>query len=91
MQHIVAFELYDLDGTRQVSPEEMKFVLTAMNNTCSYFGDNTLSKDELDRLVQDIYKDADVSQTGTLSYTEYMNAIAQHPILVQFLENDPKS
>ena len=80
-----------MDGTRQVSPEEMKFVLTAMNNTCSYFGDSTLSKDELDRLVQDIYKDADVSQTGTLSYTEYMTVIAGHPILVQFLENDAKN
>ena len=80
-----SFELYDLDGTKQVKPEEMRFVLTAMNNTCSYFGDKTLTKEEIGRLTDEIFKDADVSQTGALSYSEYMSAVVQHPILVQFL------
>ena len=80
-----SFELYDLDGTKQVKPEEMRFVLTAMNNTCSYFGDKTLTKEEIGRLTDEIFKDADVSQTGALSYSEYMSAVVQRPILVQFL------
>ena len=80
-----SFELYDLDGTKQVKPDEMRFVMTAMNNTCSYFGDKTLTKDEIGRLVDEIFKDADVTQTGALNYEEYMSAVAQHPIMVQFL------
>jgi Ca2+-binding EF-hand superfamily protein len=83
-----AFECYDVDATKQVKAEEMKFILTSMNNTCSYFGDATLTKEELARLVEDIYRDADVSQSGTIAYAEYITALAQHPILVQFLANE---
>jgi hypothetical protein len=79
-----------MDATREVKPEEMIFVLTSMNNTCSYFGDQTLTKDEIKSLVEAIFADADVSQTGSLNYSEYMSAVAQHPILVQFLSNEKK-
>ena len=34
-----SFELYDLDGTGQIRPNEMSFILFSMNATASYFGD----------------------------------------------------
>ena len=34
-----AFELYDVDETGRVKPAEMSFVLNAMNNVASWFGD----------------------------------------------------
>jgi len=80
-----SFTLYDLDATGQIKPEEMAFVLNSMNNTCSFFGDKTLTKKEIDDLVAEIFDRADVSHTGTLSYSEYMTAVAEHPILVEFI------
>ncbi|CAM9340665.1 unnamed protein product [Chrysoparadoxa australica] len=80
-----SFELYDVDGKGQVTPEEMVAVLASMNETASYFGDSVVKKDEIKTLVADIFKEADCSETGTLSYCEYMNAVAAHPILVQFI------
>jgi hypothetical protein len=32
-----------------------------------------------------IFEEADVSGTGSLSYSEYMTAVVNHPILVQFI------
>lgn len=83
-----AFEIYDLDGSGQVRPDEMKFVLTAMNNTCSYFGDIPLSASQITDLVDSIYRTADVSGSGSLPYSDYMVAVGEHPILTSFISNN---
>mmetsp|Transcript_21384 Transcript_21384/g.42709 ORF Transcript_21384/g.42709 Transcript_21384/m.42709 type:complete len:201 (+) Transcript_21384:234-836(+) len=80
-----SFELYDLDGTGQIRPNEMSFILSSMNATASYFGDPVMTSDQIESLVDDIFKTADSSGTGTLSYSEYMTAVAEHPVLVSFI------
>jgi Ca2+-binding EF-hand superfamily protein len=55
-----AFELYDIDGTGSLKPPELSFILTAMNNVASYFGDPVMSSEQIEELVEDIYKDNDI-------------------------------
>jgi hypothetical protein len=40
-----------------------------MNNTCSFFGDKTLVKKEIDILVAEIFGKADESHAGTIGYS----------------------
>lgn len=60
-------------------------MLQSMVATASYFGDPVVKKEEVKSLVADIFKGADKSNTGTLNYKEYMQAVADHPVLVQFI------
>lgn len=80
-----SFGLYDMDNTGQIRPNEMIFVLTSMNNVASYFGDPVMTHEQIEQLVDDIFKEADVSHSGALSYEEYLAAVSDHPILVQFI------
>ena len=81
-----SFELYDLDGTGQVRPNEMAFVLGSMNATASYFGDPVMTADQVEQLVDDIFRTADADNSGSLSYAEYMTAVSEHPVLVSFVQ-----
>ncbi|KAJ1463089.1 hypothetical protein M885DRAFT_430513 [Pelagophyceae sp. CCMP2097] len=46
-----AFELYDVDDTGRVKPAEMAFVLNAMNNVASWFGDPGMMPEDARRSV----------------------------------------
>lgn len=39
---------------RLISPDEMKAVLHAMNNTVSYFGDDKLGDDHVESMVKEV-------------------------------------
>jgi Ca2+-binding EF-hand superfamily protein len=85
----VSFELFDLDGTKHVSKEEMTTVLRHMNNTVSFFGDDMMADDDIVALVNDIFEKFDVSRDGQLDYAEYMRAVAEHPKIVEFIATSP--
>ena len=63
----------------------MRTILKAMNNTTSAFGDGEMTKEEINELVETIFKESDVNHDEKLEYAEYMDAVAKHPILVQFI------
>ncbi|GMI50485.1 hypothetical protein ScalyP_jg2410 [Parmales sp. scaly parma] len=78
-----SFELYDIDGTGKIKQVEMTFILSSMNATASYFGDPVMTTDEVDALVSDIFKGKE--EGHALTYSEYMTAVAEHPVLVSFI------
>jgi Ca2+-binding EF-hand superfamily protein len=80
-----AFELYDTDKTHTVSKAEMMEVFGHMNDAVSFFGDEKLSHDQVVAIVDKIFADYDHEHNGSLSYTEFMEAVAEHPILVKFV------
>lgn len=67
----------------------MRDVLTHMNSAVSYFGDESMSKERIDELTEDIFDKFDEEKTGQLTYAEYMHAVAEHPILVDFISHSP--
>ena len=83
-----AFELFDMDGKKEISKSEMVTVLSSMNSTASYFGDVEMSKEDIQKLVDEVFAGADASKTGTLNYSEFIRAVEMHPILVQFVSGE---
>lgn len=80
-----SFYLFDMDNSGCISPVEMKQVLDSMNNTVSYFGDEKLTDEAVDKMVAEIFEEHDVNKDGELNFVEYMNAVAAHPTLVSFV------
>ncbi|GMH97765.1 hypothetical protein TrST_g12646 [Triparma strigata] len=79
-----SFELYCGDGMQEVSKQDMENILKHLNTTASWFGDPSLHDDEVSKLVDDVFEKHDAEKSGTLTYSEYMHAVAENPILVQF-------
>ena len=78
--------MYDIDQTGQIKPDEMKFILNALNNSVAYYGDEKkLSSSDIDALVVEVFQESDTSHTGTLSLEEYANAVTKHPILSHYM------
>lgn len=50
----VSFHLFDVDKSGKISKKEMTEVLKAMNNTVSYFGDDKMADDKVDKLVSEV-------------------------------------
>jgi len=80
-----AFELYDIDGLSVVKKAEMTFILRAMNDTASYFGDPVMSQDQIQVLVDEVYEKFDDEENPQgVNYRECMSAIVQHPVVHSF-------
>lgn len=77
-----SFALYATeDGT--ITKEEMVKVLAHTNSAASWFGDPCMSEDEINKLVEEIF--AQHNHDGVLKFADYMEAVAEHPVLVQFI------
>jgi serine/threonine-protein phosphatase 2B regulatory subunit len=79
-----SFKLFDLENTGEITKPELQKMLTAMNSTTSFFGDDGMTATDIDALVDQIFVSCNVSGEG-LNYIEYCNAVAENPILVQFI------
>lgn len=85
---LVSFELYDVDKTGEIKPQEMKFVLNAMNNSIGHFGEKkTLNAQDIEQLVKSVFEESDTTHKGTLSHEEYANAVLNHPILAAYVDS----
>lgn len=84
-----AHELYDVDGVGIVKKPEMTFILRAMNDTASYFGDPVMSQDQIQVLIDEIFEKFDDEENPQgINYKECMTAIVQHPVLVSFVKGE---
>ncbi len=80
--------MYDSDGTARLSALEMKKVLVAMNNTCSFFGDRTLDVKRIDEIIVQLFEEADVDENGKVDFPAYVEQLTKHPSLVSFLTQE---
>jgi len=78
-----SFQLYASEDAT-IKKEDMVAVLKHSNSTASWFGDPCLDDAEVVSLCDDIFKEHG-HESGTLKYADYMKAVAEHPILVQFI------
>ena len=71
-----------------VSKEDMTQILTHLNTAASWFGDPSLEGSEITALVDSVFEKHDAEKNDKLSYSEYMHAVAENPILVQFFSGN---
>jgi len=72
-----------------VKRAEMTFILRAMNDVSSYFGDPVMSQDQIQVLVDEIFEKFDDEENPQgLNYKDCLNAIAQHPVITSFSKGE---
>eukprot|EP01065_Artemidia_motanka_P014818 TRINITY_DN1864_c0_g1_i1.p2 TRINITY_DN1864_c0_g1~~TRINITY_DN1864_c0_g1_i1.p2 ORF type:complete len:210 (+),score=80.32 TRINITY_DN1864_c0_g1_i1:134-763(+) len=80
------FEMYNLAGDDKITEDEMCEAITSMGKCVEleqFSGPQTDAGWQADtkRWVHQVFQEADVSKTGTLSYEEFHSAVENHPVL----------
>eukprot|EP01104_Vermistella_antarctica_P015364 TRINITY_DN5029_c0_g2_i1.p1 TRINITY_DN5029_c0_g2~~TRINITY_DN5029_c0_g2_i1.p1 ORF type:complete len:402 (+),score=92.62 TRINITY_DN5029_c0_g2_i1:152-1207(+) len=83
----LGFVLFDINREGSVTKDEMVRVLSAMNTALT--GASTLKRDvyvfpDVVAFVDDTFENLDVDHDGRLSATEFIQAVRQHPSLLEF-------
>jgi len=80
-----AFEIYDVDRTEMLTPGELESIFAAINATASYLGDAVVTSQQVEIIVEDVFKSPTSAMTkSTITYAEHIEEIASHPIVIQF-------
>lgn len=77
----LSFELFDVDGQKLIKRNEMIEVLSGMNSVASFFGEGTLSKEQIEAMVEKAFE----GQAGGLDKETYYKAIQNSPEVVEWL------
>lgn len=83
----MAFEVFDIDDTCSISRSEMCSVLGSMHHASSTLSGN--SEKSIDEFVDAIFKHADVTGDGLLSYPEFLKAALKCPGIINFDTTEP--
>ncbi|OWF44461.1 calcium and integrin-binding protein 1-like [Mizuhopecten yessoensis] len=71
-----AFKIYDFDGDDEISRDDLKKMVLRL---CPSQKDTELKKQEVDRLVGEILKEADLDNDDRLSFSEFQHVISKAP------------
>ncbi|CAG5128705.1 unnamed protein product [Candidula unifasciata] len=71
-----AFRIYDFDGDDLISDSDLKMVIERL------VGENPLTNDELQQLIDNIMEEADLDDDKTLSFAEFEHVISKAPDFV---------
>ena len=76
-----SFRLYDVNKDGKISREELKTMLAGSVSAFPY----QFSAAELDELVDRTFAESNLNRNNYISYDEYTNVIASHPLMLQQL------
>eukprot|EP00566_Odontella_aurita_P028096 CAMPEP_0113525642 /NCGR_PEP_ID=MMETSP0015_2-20120614/283_1 /TAXON_ID=2838 /ORGANISM="Odontella" /LENGTH=189 /DNA_ID=CAMNT_0000423847 /DNA_START=541 /DNA_END=1110 /DNA_ORIENTATION=+ /assembly_acc=CAM_ASM_000160 len=80
-----AFEIYDIDRSEALTPGDMEAIFAAINATASYLGDAVMTSQQIEIVVEDVFKSPTFAMTkDTIIFADHINEIASHPMVVQF-------
>jgi Ca2+-binding EF-hand superfamily protein len=65
---VLAFEVYDIKGSNDLSRADLRKILHAINHTASYFGDRVLQDSDVEDIVVDLFHL--VSSSNSTDHTE---------------------
>jgi hypothetical protein len=77
----------DVTSTTKGSKEDMKFILKTTNDTCVFFGHPSLSVEDMDVIVEDVFREIELDENGLVNYgaPEFTGAMAEHPSLQPYI------
>lgn len=76
--------LMDTSGSGRITPLNLTKVLTAINSTASYLGDNVLRATEIEEIVRDIYGSSMRQQT--MSHNDVVPRLVMHAKVKKFMD-----
>jgi len=83
----LSFEIYDADRSGTITKENMTSVLIALNRgtemmNATAAGQGDAAQTRIKNIVEDVFKLADKTKNGELTYAEYFKAVLKYPSLV---------
>lgn len=81
---LFSFTVFDENDTGVVMSGDMKKIFTALNSVASFFGDPVVTSSQIKELVIDTFK-LGSNSSEPLRYAEYIDAIASHGVVSQFI------
>eukprot|EP00567_Pseudictyota_dubia_P009846 CAMPEP_0197452212 /NCGR_PEP_ID=MMETSP1175-20131217/31476_1 /TAXON_ID=1003142 /ORGANISM="Triceratium dubium, Strain CCMP147" /LENGTH=194 /DNA_ID=CAMNT_0042985163 /DNA_START=177 /DNA_END=758 /DNA_ORIENTATION=- len=80
-----AFKVYDVDRSGVLTPGDMESIFAAINATASYLGDAVMTSQQIEIVVEDVFKSPTSAMTkDTIVFDDHIDEIASHPMIVQF-------
>ena len=67
----------------------MNFVLGKVNHVLGCCGDATVDKDKIWDIVQGTFEGADLTFTGKLAYTDYVEKIFEQRCVIEYMQEIP--
>ena len=78
-----AFRIYDINGTDYIEPTEVKrFLVTIIADN----PDIHLSDEDLDRIVEETFKQGDLTGDGRINPEEWMALVKRSPGIISFMD-----
>ena len=82
----VAMEMWDEKGTGYLSQAEVQSCFLSMSRTCDYFGDEKMSYEQIEELVQSMFDTCDANLVDLkMRYRDHISDFAVHPIMEIFI------
>ncbi|XP_076073385.1 NADPH oxidase 5-like isoform X1 [Mytilus galloprovincialis] len=72
------FDVFDADGSGTVDKYEMRMVL----KSCTEESSLTLCNEDIDELTSVLFEDADVDNSGEITFDEFQSSLEKHPGLI---------
>lgn len=88
---VLAFEVYDIKGSNDLSRADLRKILHAINHTASYFGDSVLQDSEVEDIVLNLFHFASISnqtehtEVDRVSASQCAEFLLQNDSVVSFL------
>lgn len=80
-----SFQVYDIDRSGVLTPGDMESVFAAVNATASYLGDAVMTSQQIEIVVEDVFKSPTSAMTkDTIIFDDHIDEIASHPCVLQF-------
>ena len=76
----IAFEVFDYENSRLLEKEELKHVITLLNEVLRSFGDKYLDNAQITDFVDSIFTISGRID-GYICYDDYLDVITEHPII----------
>ena len=76
----IAFETFDYENTRLIEKDELKHIITLMNEVLRSFGDRYLELSQIIDFVDSIFTISGRID-GYICYDDYLDAMTEHPII----------
>lgn len=74
-----ALEVFDVHQTGKIKFDDALSILGGINATASYFGDNVITPQSIENVVEKVFKDQ-----NEINYLEQIQSFVDHPFIIQF-------
>lgn len=89
---VLAFEIYDIKGSNDLSRADLKKILRAINHTASYFGDKVLEDSAIEDIVVNLFlsssnsNSTDETQVDRVSSSQCAERLILNESVISFLD-----